>query len=162
MAAPVYTGGLPFIKGGLRTKFKVKASGAATVQLTRSQSNGMFLFDTASGIVYTLPTAVPGLYYQFAATVTVTAASYKVITKNATEFLVGEVEGFNTASADAQLGFHGDGTSHIALTQQAAGTNATGGLIGSWVWFLCLTATQWLTGGSFLAGTTASTPFASS
>ena len=162
MAAPVYTGGLPYFKGGVRTKYKVKASGGATVQLTRSQSNGLFLFDTATGITYTLPTAVPGITFTFLATVTVTAASYKVITKNATEFLTGAVIGYNTASSDALLAFNGDNATHIAVTQQAASTNATGGQVGSWVTFTCLTATSWQVSGSISAGTTFLTPFATS
>ena len=162
MAAPVYTGGLPYFKGGVRTKYKVKASGGATVQLTRSQSNGIFLFDTATGITYTLPTAVPGITFTFQVTVSVTAAGYKVITKNATEFLIGELEGFNTASTDAQLAFHGDGSTHVSVNMLAATTNQAGGLIGSYLTFTCLTATQWAVVGQFLSGTTATTPFATS
>lgn len=160
MAAPVYTGGYPFIKGGVRTKYKVIPSGAATVQITRSQSNAVFLFDTASGVTYTLPTAVAGLTFTFAVTVTVTTNTYKVITKNATEFLIGELVGYNTASADALLGFHGNGSSHIAVTHNSTGSNATGGQQGGWVTFVCLSATLWNVRGTYSSGTTATTPFA--
>ena len=163
MSAPIYKGGLPFFKSGTRQKYKVNASGAATVSLAASQSNECFLFDTASGVVYTLPAASPGLMFSFCVTVSVTTNSYKVITKTpASEFLIGELIGYNTASTDASLGFHGDGSANVAVTQQAASTNATGGLQGSWIDFFCLTTGLWIVDGSYLSGTTATTPFANS
>jgi hypothetical protein len=163
MAAPIYSGGYPFFKGGIRTKYKVIPSGAAAVQITRSQSNAIFLFDTGAGIIYTLPTAVPGLSFTFCTTVTVTANGHKVITKNATELLIGAVSGYNTASSDAALTFSSvAASSNIAVNQLAASTNQAGGMIGSIVTFVCLTATQWLVQGQIQAGTTFVTPFASS
>ena len=163
MAAPIYKGGLPFFKSGTRQKYKVNASGSATVSLAASQSNECFLFDTNSGVVYTLPAASPGLMFSFCVTVTVTTNTYKVITKNTgTEFLIGELVGYNAASSDASLGFHGDGSSHVAVTQNSSGSNATGGLQGSWIDLYCLSTTLWIVDGSYIANTTATTPFATS
>ena len=160
---PIYSGGYPFFKGGIRTKFRVIPSGAAAVQIVRSQSNCIFLFDSANTITYTLPTAVPGLFYQFMTTVTVVTTVHKVITKNASELLIGQVSGVNTASSDAQVTFSSvAASSNIAVTQSSASTNATGGMIGSVVCFTCLTATQWMVDGWVQAGNTFTTPFASS
>src|ERR1035437_168506 len=160
---PIYSGGYPFFKGGIRTKLRVIPSGAAAVQINRSHSNAIFLFDAATAIVYTLPTAIPGLMFTFMTTVTVTGTSHKVITKNASELLIGQVSGVNTASTDAMLTFSSvAASSNIAVTQGSASTNATGGLIGSVVTFVCLTATQWMVQGQVQAGNTFTTPFASS
>ncbi len=163
MAAPIYSGGYPFFKGGIRTKYKVIAPTTATVAVTRSQSNAYFLMNQATGITFTLPSAVAGLYFTFAVTVSVTAASYKVIVKNPlTEFLIGSLQGYNGASADAAAAFSGDGATHVAVTQQAAGSNATGGMQGSFIQFSCLTTGLWMVEGTYIANTTATTPFATS
>jgi hypothetical protein len=158
-ASPVWL--LGGVDGGLSI-YPVTPSGAATVQLTTNQSGSTMLFDTATGVVYTLPSARVGLTFGFSATVSVTSNTYKVITKNATEFLIGALTGLNTASADAALAFSGNGTTHIAVTQNSTGSNATGGLIGSDIVFQCVSLTQWMVSGTYQSGTTATTPFATS
>lgn len=163
MSAPIYTGGYPFFKGGLRTKYKVIAPTTATVTIARSNSNSIFLMNAAAGIVFTLPAAVPGLYFEFAATVSVTSNTYKVIVTNLlTEFLIGTLQGYNSASADAAAAFSGNGTTHVAVTMNSTGSNATGGIQGSLLSFQCLTTGLWMVSGSYLSGTTATTPFTTS
>jgi hypothetical protein len=161
MAAPIYVGGNPFVKGGIRTKYKVIAPTTSTVAITRSQSNSIFLMNTASGIVFTLPTAVAGLFFEFAVTVSVTTNTYKVIVKNLlTEFMIGTLQGYNGASADAAAAFSGNGTSHVAVTQNSTGSNATGGMQGGLLQFQCVTTGLWMVSGSYVSNTTATTPFA--
>ncbi len=162
MSAPIYTGGNPFVRGGIRTKFKVIPSASAAVQITRSQSNSQFLFDRAGGLTYTLPSAVPGLTFQFNVTVSSTATTYKVITKNATEFLVGVAQGYNNASSLAALAFSGDGTTHIAVAMPFAGSQPAGGIQGTAFSVTCMTAGLWLVDGFFIAGTAFTTPFSAS
>lgn len=134
----------------------------ATANLTAAQSGSTVLFDRAAGIIYTLPAPVVGLNFSFIVTVSVTSNSYKIITNAGTVLLIGPVLGYNTASTDAMLGFNGNGTTHIAFTQQAAGSNATGGLQGSVINVECVTSLLWEVTGTYLAGTTATTPFATS
>lgn len=139
-------------------------SGApAAYTILGSQNRAIFLFDSAAGITYTLPaTTTPGLEFDFIVTVSATSNSHKVITSAGTIFLIGEVTGYNTASSDAALPFHGNGSSHVAVTQAAASSNATGGLQGSWHKFRSVSSTLWHVTGQGLAGTTATTPFATS
>lgn len=120
------------------------------------------LFDSAAGIIYTLPPPQVGLDFSFFVTVSCTSNAHKIITDAGTTFLTGTVQGCNTASADATLAFSGNATTHLAYTQAAASTNATGGLIGSWVRAKCVSSTLWLLNGVVNAGTTHTTPFATS
>src|SRR3989304_3567996 len=62
---------------------------AATRTLLPEESGALCLLDRAAGVVYTLPTPVPGMQFEFLASVAVTSNAHKVITAAATEFLVG-------------------------------------------------------------------------
>lgn len=139
----------------------ISGSGA-TVTLTAAQSGQTVIMDRAAGITFTLPAPTVGLVYNFYVKTSVTSNSYKVITDAGTTLLTGTVIGANTASSDAMLAFSGNASTHIAFTQAAASTNATGGLIGSWVRFVCISPTLWLVNGIINAGTTFTTPFATS
>src|SRR3989304_6429185 len=57
--------------------------------LLAKESGALCLLDRAAGVVYTLPTPVPGMQFEFLASVAVTSNAHKVITAAATEFLVG-------------------------------------------------------------------------
>jgi hypothetical protein len=150
-ASPVFTGG--------RVPNVVSGQGA-TVTLTAAQSGSVCLFDRAAGIVYTLPAPAVGLEFVFVATTTVTTNSYKVITDAGTTLLAGAILG--NVDNTANKSWVGNGTNHIAVTQAAASTNATGGIIGSYLRFVCTTTLQWNVTGMTIAGGTPSTPFATS
>lgn len=137
----------------------VISGSGATVALTSAQSGQTILMDRAAGIVFTLPAPVVGTTYNFYVKTSVTSNSYKVITDAGTTLLTGTVIGVNTASSDALLAFSGNGTSHISVLMNSASTNATGGLIGTWVRFVCISPTLWLVNGVINAGTTFATPF---
>lgn len=145
--------GSNIVSGGV-----ISGSGA-TVTLTAAQSGQTVLMDRAAGIVFTLPTPVVGLEYSFYVKTSVTSNSYKVITDAGTTLLTGTVIGVNTASSDALLAFSGNGSSHISVLMNSASTNATGGLIGTWLRFKCISSTLWLVNGIINAGTTFTTPF---
>ena len=133
---------------------------AATVTLTQAQDGATCYFDSAAGIIYTLPAPVVGTTFTFVVTVSVTSNLDKVITSAGSVFLIGTLIGGNTASADAMLAFTATSTTAISIIQKSTGTNATGGLIGSWFSLKCISSTLWLvTGGFILAGTTFTTPF---
>jgi len=160
MAAPIYTGGPPFFKTGLRTRRIVVPSGATAVTLKKSQSGGVFLFDGAS-VTYTLPAPVVGLYFEFFTTV-VSATTAIVITNASSVFMTGTiVMGVEATTPGAVPGpdfFSGNGTSHVKVTQNGT---TTGGLVGSAFNVTCISATKWFATGLILAlaGSQVSTPF---
>jgi len=135
---------------------------AATVQLTAAQSGSLCLFDSAAGIVYTLPTAAAGLEFSFACTVTITSNAMEVATKNvATEFIGGGVliAGPDTPAANpGPKWFPANGTSHVALKSDGG---AKGGAIGSYFTLTCVSATLWICSGCVAAitGQTIASPF---
>ena len=145
MSAPIYKGGLPFFKSGIRTRQRVIASTSATVTLTQSQSSATFLFDRASGLTYTLPAAKVGLFYDFYTSVLQTAGAYAVVTSAATIFVTGSVVMFSgeAVTPSATLGpfmFAGDGATHIKYSSNAT---TTGGGIGTSFRVTCVSSTLW-------------------
>lgn len=150
-ATPVFTGG--------RTATVTNVT-AATLAPTAATSGSVYTFDKVDGITVTLPAPSPGLEYTFVVKTTITSNSYKVITDAGTTLLTGTI----IASIDNAAGkeWVGNGTSHLAVTQAAASTNATGGIIGSYLKFTCITSTLWHVFGFANSGGTPSTPFATS
>lgn len=144
------------------SRSNIISGSGATVTLTSAQAGSTALFDRAAGIVYTLPAPQTGMVFNFVATVSVTTNSYKVITDAGTTFLQGMVLSTDTDSTNALASWTGNGTSHLAVTQAAASTNATGGLLGSWLRFTCVSSTLWQVEGLTQAAGTPSTPFATS
>ena len=136
----------------------VTASGAATRTLTQRESGGIFLFDSAAGVVYTLPAPSIGMNFKFFSTVTITSNSAKIITNAATVFLLGEVFTYTTATA-LGAGFAFNGSTHVACTMNGT---TSGGIIGTMVEVTCLSATQWLINGLIVGSGTIVTPAATS
>lgn len=141
-------------------KPNIISGSGATVTLTAAQSGSIVLFDRAAGIVFTLPAPVVGLGFTFWASVTVTTNSYKIITDAGSTLIAGSILG--SVDNTANKSWVGNGTNHIAITQAAASTNATGGIVGSYVSLRCVSSTLWLAYGLTVAGGTPSTPFATS
>lgn len=147
-ASPVFSGGLnrPVISGQ-----------GATVTLTQAQSGSLCLFDRAAGIVYTLPAPVAGTTFIFKASVSVTTNAYKVITNTGTVLLSGSLVNIKT---DLTTLFSiGDNSANVAVSMNGT---TTGGLVGTYLSFTCLSATQWLVEGANLASGSIATPFANS
>jgi hypothetical protein len=139
---------------GLHTE--VTASGGATRTLTPGESGSVNLFDAATGVVYTLPTPVVGMEFEFAVTTSVTSNAHKIITGNASTFLLGAVTMASIATATVG-GFSANGTTIRALS--ANGTT-TGGLLGERYKVTAISATQWLITGMCIGSGTLATPFA--
>ncbi len=135
----------------------VYASSAATRLLQPAESGGMFLFDSAAGIVYTLPEAVVGLKYSFMTTVDLTAAAYAVLCSTATagDFMVGAVQGGIEGAATDET-HYANGTTHLGISSNKT---TTGGLIGGWLELECITASLWSIRGSLSCTVTPATPF---
>jgi hypothetical protein len=165
MAAPIYTGGPPFIKPYIRTKLNLIPSGTGVgATIVKSKSNGVYLFDLAAGgITYVLPVPVKGLVYTFIWSVAQTSGVNEVITDaSGTAFLLGSVFMFSgeNVTPSGTLGpaqFNANGTTHVEM--ETNGTTKGGGA-GGQVIFMALSATQWyVTGYLNSPSGTLATPF---
>lgn len=136
----------------------VNGSGASTRTLKAEESGGVFTFDSAAGVVYTLPAPKVGMQFEFFSTVTITSNSAKIITNSASVFLLGEVLTYTTATA-SPAGFAFNGTTHVACTMNGT---TTGGIIGTYIKVHAVSATQWLIRGQIVGSGTIATPAATS
>ena len=120
----------------------------ATRTLVPKESGALCLMDRSTGVVYTLPSPVIGMTFEFATTVTIASGAAKIITNLATEFLLGDLQ-MCIAAAATTLFVAGNGTT-------------TGGVQGDYYKITALSTTQWLVTG-FISGSGAlATPFATS
>lgn len=148
----------PFLEEARTTKKTISGQGA-TRTLSVDESGSNVLFDRAAGIVYTLPLAKPGVYFDFVITTTITSNSAKVITGAATELLIGGYTNVDTDTANAVAVFTGNGSTHVAVSMNGT---TTGGILGTKLRFTCLSATRWFVEGIVQGSGTVATAFATS
>lgn len=129
----------------------------ATRTLLPEESGALCLFDVASGVVYTLPTPVEGMWFEFIVTVAVTSNAHKIITAAATQFLVGKVIMGDVTVAQSGDVFTADGTTIRALSADGA---TKGGLLGETYKVVAISTTQWAIDGVSHGAGTLATPFA--
>ena len=130
----------------------------ATRTLATDESGALCLFDRAAGVVYTLPTPVIGMTFEFQTTVTITSNASKIITNLATEFLLGTVDMVINTSATT-LAALANGTTHRALSSNGT---TTGGVQGDRYRVVAISATQWVIDGAVSGSGALATPFATS
>lgn len=136
----------------------IQGVGAATRTLLANESGSLVLFDRAAGITYTLPTAVAGMTFTFATSVTITSNAAKTICASGA-FLLGTVFGYTTDVTEID-GFTADGSADLAISSNGS---TTGGVIGDCYTVTAISATQWMITGHVFCGTsTPSTPIATS
>lgn len=131
----------------------------ATRTLLAKEAGALCLNDRAAGIVWTLPTPVEGMTFEFGTTVQRTTNSYKIITSAATVFLVGAVMAGDATIATSGDIFTADGTTIVALTVDG---DTKGGFIGEHLMFTALSTTQWYISGLVIGTGTMATGFATS
>ena len=132
----------------------------ATRTLLPAESGALCVYDRAAGIIWTLPTPVVGMWFDFIVTVAVTSNAHKVVTAaTATEFLAGGVIMGDVTVATSGDYFEADGTAISALS--AAGTT-TGGLLGEKYKVIAISTTVWAIDGVCHGAGTLATPFAAS
>lgn len=129
----------------------------ATRTLNPLESGSVCMFDRAAGIVYTLPTAKPGAYFDFVVSTTVTSNAAKVITAAGTELLIGTLTSVDTDTSNAVAAFTGNGTDHIAISMNGT---TTGAVAGTSFRVTCLSSTKWVVSGYVLGSGVVATPFA--
>lgn len=154
----VVEGFSPFLEEARLTKKTISGQGA-TRTLSVDESGSTVLFDRAAGIVYTLPLAKPGVFFDFVITTTITSNSAKVITGAATEFLIGGYTNVDTDTSNAVAVFTGNGSTHVAVTQNGT---TTGGVLGTKLRFTCLSSTRWFVEGVVQGSGVVATAFATS
>jgi hypothetical protein len=133
----------------------------STRTLAPEESGALCVFDSASGIVYTLPPTSAqtiGLWFEFFVKTTITSNAAKVITADTSTFLVGAVVMASIATASPG-GFSANGTTIRALS---ANGSTTGGILGESYRVECISATQWKITGVCVGSGTLATPFATS
>lgn len=129
----------------------------ATRTLLPKESGSLCLLDRAAGVVYTLPTPVVGMEFEFLATVTRTSNSYKVLTAVvASQFMVGAVISGDPTIATSGDIFTADGTTIAAITCDG---DTKGGFIGEHYWLTALSTTVWGIRGMVIGTGTMVTPF---
>lgn len=135
---------------------QVIAEGVATRTLIAAESGSLCVFDTAAGVLYTLPTPVVGMYFDFMPSIT-TTGEYKVITKTiASEFMLGAVFSYTTTVTLSDA-FEANGSTHVSINHDGG---ATGGDQGGIYRLTAISTTQWLITGTLYCGTTTpTTPF---
>lgn len=126
----------------------------ATRTLLAKESGALCLFDRAAGNVYTLPTPVEGMQFEFLATAAVTSNAYAVNTAAATEFILGAVNSSKLAAGTDV--FQADGTAHVGISMAGS---TTGGLVGTAFRMTAISTTQWLIEGSVIGSGTLADPF---
>lgn len=152
--------GTQIVVDTVNAKQSVISGSGATRTLNELESGSLCLFDRAAGIVFTLPTTpTPGTYFDFAITTTITSNNGKIITGSATEFLIGSLTSIDTDTGNAVAAFTGNGSTHIAVTQNGT---TTGGVLGTKLRFTCLSATRWMIEGNLLGTGVVATPLATS
>lgn len=151
--------GTDLVLDKVRAKKNVISGQGATRTLNENESGSVCLFDSAAGIVYTLPTAKPGIQFDFIVTTTITSNSAKVITAAGTELLIGGYTNVDTDTSNAVAVFTGNGSTHIAVTQNGT---TTGGVAGTHLRFTCLSSTRWMVEGIVQGTGTVETAFATS
>lgn len=152
--------GTQIVVDTIQAKQNVISGSGATRTLNELESGSLCLFDRAAGIVFTLPTTpTPGTWFDFVITTTITSNSAKIITGSATELLIGGYTNVDTDTSNAVASFTGNGSTHIAVTQNGT---TTGGIKGTKLRFTCLSATNWMVEGIVQGSGVVATAFATS
>ena len=151
--------GTDLVVDRVRSKRNVISGQGATRALNENESGSLCLFDRAAGIVYTLPAAAPGAYFDFMVTTTVTSNAAKIITSSGTQLLIGGYTNVDTDTANAVATFTANGSTHVSVSMNG---NTTGAVAGTRLRFTCLSSTRWMVEGMVLGTGVVATAFATS
>ena len=128
-------------------RIHVIADGAAVV-LTSADSGGLIVMDKTDGSLTTLPeitASTIGMTFEFQWPASYASGDQKIITGAAADLIVGTILMFDTDTLTDPLSVVTfNGSTHIACLINAV---TDGGLLGSWLRFTAISATQWLIQG---------------
>ena len=110
-------------------------SAGATITLTKANDKQTIELNALAGSVATLPAAVgSGVKFKFLVTVLATSASHKVQVANASDFMIGLINGSRIDSGNAVLGFAAANSGTVATNSDTITLNrSTTGLLCPWV-----------------------------
>ena len=133
--------------GATSSRIPVVADGAAVV-LTAADSGGLVVMDKTDGSLTTLPEITAsniGMTFEFQWPASYASGTQKIITGAAADLIVGTILKMDTDTLTDPLSVESyNGSTHIACVID----NVTdGGLLGSWLRFTAISATQWLLQG---------------
>ena len=125
--------------------------------LKPAESGALCVHGAADGAAWILPPAEAGLWFEFLATVSVTASDVYSVTCSSGDFIIGIIIGGNlTIGASGGFGT-ADGSTHLGLSQNGS---TTGGLIGDSFVLTAINSSQWaMTQGVSIGSGTNATPF---
>lgn len=133
--------------GFVPERIHIIADGAAVV-LTSADSGGLVVMDKTDGSLATLPeitASTIGMKFEFQWPASYASGTQKIITGAAADLIVGTIQMFDTDTLTDPLSVVSfNGSSHIAVVIDAV---TDGGLLGSWLRFTAISATQWLIQG---------------
>ncbi len=148
-------------KGARREIITGLENGTTSYQLLPEQSGALIVNNALTGALWTLPTPVAGLWYEFWTQLACTSNEYKVITKTiATEFILGALVASHATVASS-------GTSYPSVTADSyvsinLNGTTTGGVPGDNFILTAISTTRWVaTGWNVQSGST-STPWSTS
>ena len=135
---------------GIHREVILPTSGAglatSNYQLVAAQSGALVIAGGAAGSLFTLPTPVTGMWFEFVYTIAGATNPHKVITNSTTtEFLLGVVLSASATVAEGMDVFTADGTTSFDYISMNGTT--TGGAVGTRLVFTALSTTQWLVKG---------------
>ena len=120
----------------------------AAVVLASADSGGLVVMDKTDGSLTTLPeltASTIGMTFEFQWPASYASGTQKIITGNASDFIVGTILKMDTDTLTDPLSVESfNGSTHIAVVIDAV---TDGGLLGSWLRFTGISATQWLIQG---------------
>lgn len=144
-------------RGYHREVISGKENGTYPYILKPEESGALCVHGAAAGAAWTLPPAEAGLWFEFVATVSVTAADVYTVTCATGDFIIGVIVGGNLTIGASGDPFTADGSTHLAISQNGS---TTGGLIGDTFVLTAINGTQWvLTQGVSVGSGTNLTPF---
>ncbi len=142
---------------GARREIITGKEATTAFQLRPDQSGALIVSNSLTGAIYTLPTPVAGMWFEFFTVLAPTSNVIRVITKSVTtEFILGVVTAFE---AFAQVAESGTAYPSVVATENFAidldGTT-TGGLPGDNFILTAISSTRWMASGmNIQSGTTA-------
>lgn len=140
------------------------AAGATKTLTVAANNNQTVRLDTVGGSVVTLPAATgSGAKFKFLVTVLATSASHKIQVANASDFMIGVINGTRIDSGNAVLGFAAANSGTVATNSDTITLNrtTTGSVsVGEWIDVEDVAANTWAVNGLLSAtGAAFATPF---
>jgi hypothetical protein len=148
-------------KGARREIITGLENGTTAYQLKPEQSGGLVTFNDVAGAVFTLPTPVAGMWFEFFTVVARTSNEYKVVTKTiASEFILGAVTATHATVGSSGTAYPAiTGDSYVSHNQNGT---TSGGLPGDSFILTAISTTRWVASGWSVQSGSTGTPWSTS